>query len=323
MGLGYLARVVGRVLLARPPKGHGPDLPAKPAGSSRSPIAEADQRLHVEDFSAQFGSSVCNPAGSPSDGLEPSSLSVSADSGQLPSQTTPSADASDMLNSSKRLPRQFRVAEAPIDGQRVAYQEREFAPSPRPDIPATPEKLTKVKPAFKTGFDSRPGNARPDRSAFVSVEPAGKLSTEAQTPSSEAIGREETETIRPRIGKSAARPATADPTDELTRRLAKLDRWLEGASEPEPSTQESKPASEVRAVPNVVATPKPPGRPHAPEPSPQASIEPQPKLEIGSIEVEVITPRQSPVRRQPSPPQRSGNVVSSSFSTRPFGWRQR
>jgi hypothetical protein len=109
-------------------------------------------------------------------------------------------------------------------------------------------------------------------------------------------------------------PAPRVP-DAISQAFASVATWLDrpvSPALPAPAVVEASPASE-REVPPPIARREPL----------RASLEPsgpsRPRLEIGSIEVEVVTPERP--RRAPAPARSPGPAAASMAPV--FGWRQR
>jgi hypothetical protein len=128
---------------------------------------------------------------------------------------------------------------------------------------------------------------------------------------------------QPAASESTTQPVSAAPSNALAKQLAALERWLEGPQESRISPAEAGSADKRQPVTESAATARSPNPAQAPQPAPSASSVPQSRLEIGSIEVEVVTPAKVPVSRERQMPPRPARASEHRFHARPFGWRQR
>jgi hypothetical protein len=307
----YLAQALGR--------GQGPAV-ARPAMRTGSPLAEADQRLHLDAFAARLDAPLAGRATAVADELAPDPFE---------------AEAADALEDAplRSLARRGRArrAEALVLGQ----PSRSSSASPPP--PASTSHA--VVPPPVAAAQRRPGTAEPALSFTASPPSPGRTpAPRAATPETPAPVPERSrprdavapELDRapaplPRIDSSGARatpslttPATTpepQARDAISQALAKVSTWLDRPVppvEPAPVVVAASPARE-HEVPASVARREPQ----------RAFVEPvgpaRPRLEIGSIEVEVVTPERP--RRAPAPARTPGPSAGSLAPV--FGWRQR
>jgi hypothetical protein len=317
MGVGYLSRVAQRGLpAAMVVSGKVAGMPTRPAIASRSPVAEADQRLHLEDFADGVLTTPTEPADD--------AIDAGLDAMQSDESTGVSPSASP-LPAAPRAPEPAPRSTPPRSG--AAMDERGL------------RSARGVPPAASRQSGGRPpGNAIPALPASESASSDNVMVTQETTirpadppvkprpsdaPEPQPLRRvagERLATAPPAVRRSEPRPVTAAPTDTLTRRLAALERWLEGGSEPSTDTRRQ---SGARPATPADATGRPDRPVYAPRAEP-ALLERRPTLEIGSIEVEVIVPPKSRTQAEPRPQRRrSESATERGFRTKPFGWRQR
>jgi hypothetical protein len=283
-----------------------------------SPLAEADQRLHLDAFAARFDAPLARPAAAVADELAPDPFEAEA------------ADA--MEDASSRSPARLgRPGRAET-----------LAPGPRP-MPSSalplPSTTSAVVPPPVAASRRRSDAAEP-ASRFAASPPSPGRAPAPRSSASEmpapvperprprdAVAREPdlAPAPLPPIDPSRARatPSMTTPTttpaprvpDAVSQALAKVATWLDQPTPPAlpaPAVAEASAARE-REAPSSVARREPL----------RASAEPtgpsRPRLEIGSIEVEVVTPQRP--RRAPAPARTPGPAAGS--MTPVFGWRQR
>jgi hypothetical protein len=313
MGVGYLSRVAGRGLPAAGSLGRVPGGPAKPAIASRSPVAEADQRLHLEDFADAF---ITAP--------EPGSDAIHGIDASLSDKSSTSVPADTPTSSLPHLPATTarRTAAKPSGDRRVSATTPAAAkPAARTGVDAYADSVekdaAKIVPA-----DAYPGRVVTDALTVVLADAPAAAPTVSQAQSVPAAHKAQSAKVAPAAPRAATGPVTVAPTEALTKRLGALERWLEGAPESQPSLADVRHAVEAKPVSDTAA-PARSGPAYAPRVAPSASPEPQTRLEIGSIEVEVIAPPKAPVSRERRTPRRPARAPEHRSHTKPFGWRQR
>jgi hypothetical protein len=330
MGVGYLSRVAGRGLPAAGSAVRQPGVPARPAVASRSPVAEADQRLHLDDFAAAFISVPAEPAGDAAQDLDASLPDAPAAGrafeapGVAQSQTPASqrqlaaARQSGLAMSDKSI-----ASSDPV----TASSKRQEASDGRSPGTANP---SVARPTAGMSVDSYPdgieSNASSNKSANANIEAIDALAASPTVPQTRPIGTASTArpaSVSQSSSESAIATVTAVPSNALSKQLATLERWLEGAPEPQTSPADAPRSAEAQPVTESRATAQSARPAHAPPATSSASIDQPSRLEIGSIEVEVIAPPKVPVAPQRQLPIRPGRSTERHSLARPFGWRQR
>ena len=314
----------------------GPGGSPKPAIASRSPLAEADQRLHLD-----LASKTTTPPWLGSSGLD------------TPDEAWPDSEGAGARDDS--TPSSTRLEAPPIEPN-----EAEPPPiRPLSTNRATPPSRTGGKAKAATSPDGRadprdaPANARRE----VSSAPSGPRprteagSPGAQTPlhregfapskeraaqSTEALSEKPRLTIT-RSSLAAVRqhaatpvPSDAKEIDAISAALAAAERWVaapkvsHSSEAPRTPTHGQGPSSaEGSQAPNTKAQTVPRAEARPPE-WPVATAQPLTRLEIGNIDVEVVAPAKIPSQPSVRPaPRREASTATSAFRPPPFGWRQR
>ncbi len=323
MAVGYLARVARRALAQRgatsPRASTGALKPATPSGS---PLAEVDQRLHLDLFEGApigFSAESLEAPGFDETTSEPGDISRSAVAMPPAGESRPSRDGAEQTHPSVTpsppiaQPRFSQPAQHPGQG------------GPRENRRASAEN----RPAQKSGIapTTEPLHGGPS-AGFEDPQPP---STVVQSPP----------TTNPGLPKSLE-PTAMDPSDgrmdQMMEALDAAQRWVAGA----PARQPTSPSGEASkegpeaparataqpppAITPVAATPKPADWPAATQAMRAAAQKSQPttRVEIGSIEVEVVAPPTAPVQQpQRASARRSASTLSGPRHAPSFGWRQR
>jgi hypothetical protein len=330
MGVGYLSRVAGRGLPVAGSAVRQPGLPARPAVASRSPVAEADQRLHLDDFAAAFISVPAEPAGDAAQDLD-ASLPDAPAAGRA-------FEAPGVAQSPTPVsPRQLVVARqsgSAMSDKSIASSDPVTASTKIQEVsdgraPGTANPSV-ARPTAGLSVDSYPdgieSNASSNKSTDTMIEATDALAASPTVPQSRPIGTpgpEQSASVSRSSPESAIATVTAVPSNALSKQLASLERWLEGAPEPQTSPADAPSSAEAQPVAESRATAQSARPAHAPPATSSASIDPHSRLEIGSIEVEVIAPAKVPVPRERQMPTRPGRSTERHSLARPFGWRQR
>jgi len=329
MGVGYLSRVAGRGLPVAGSAVRQPGLPARPAVASRSPVAEADQRLHLDDFAAAFISVPAEPAGDAAQDLDASLPDAPAAGrafeapgvAQSPTPVSPrllvAARQSGSAMSDKSITSSDPVT-ASTQGQEVSDGRAPGTANPSVARPTSGLSID----SYPDGIES---NASSNKSADAMIEANDALAASPTVPQSRPIGTpgpEQSASVSRSSSESAIATATAGPSNALSKQLASLENWLEGAPEPQTTAAEA-PRTSRQPVTESSATAQSARPAPAPPATSSASIDQPSRLEIGSIEVEVIAPAKVPVARERQMPTRPGRSSERHSLARPFGWRQR
>lgn len=303
--MSYLARSAGRLA--------GPGRPM-PAMASRSPLALADQRLNLSWFAAA----------APGHRMAPRERADAADDAAAPVDTAsrapdpapppraPTATASAMTERPAprgaadpgKLPRPSPMRAAPPrepPRPRPAQAVPDDGAAPRPGARMVARALPgrqagrlpadRAVPPAPNGSPAFPAQARPERSSLPETrERSARPAADGPRPA-DPQARKSVAQLRP-----AAEPA--DPVAALTAALARASAWTQ--------------------APPVAAEPVPAALPAAPLRRREA---PQPRLQIGRIEVEIVPP---PVpQRAPRPARAPAPPMATAPAQRAFGWRQR
>lgn len=306
MGVNYLSRIARRGLPVAASAGRTPGAPPKPAKASRSPVAEADQRLHLENFADALISAPFEPGGEGTDGLHDPTINESPDAGatETPARTPrlqpPAARRQRAAAPSRGSPTteesRPRLATAtPVPS--LAPQDTESGV--HSDIVDIEQSTTVPDTSLRTQPDPQPQRARVMRSERSASAPV------------------------PRTSEANVRSVTATPTDVLTKRLAVLERWMEADPEARPSSASHAQPAEARPAIESAAAERTPRSSHRAWADSTASVSPESRLEIGSIEVEVVAPPKAPVQQAQRMPRRSERPIERGLRSTPFGWRQR
>jgi hypothetical protein len=338
----YLVRAARRLSTAGAPR-------VRPAMPSRSPLAEADQRLNIDSFSAHFDLPMVPERA----GAAPASRS--SDRTRHPAAERPPSP----LIVSEAAPEENKPASRSSDRTRHPAAERPPSPLIESALTSSDPVVSAVQPTTKS--ENAPVAAKPARKAPAPASPPSTM--RASQPKKQAAPRDseppyfaEKATVPPdrpgpevpaRGVNALLDPATAggrSPAPERSRRvpvnapkqkraterepgadtamdaLSRAMSWVDGqgrrsrdAERGERRKESSSPGSQPRPGERVEARPV------------RATLRgtrPITHLEIGKIEVEVVPPAkpaQNAAPTQPSPKTIGFSVPSRAI----FGWRQR
>lgn len=288
----YLARALG-----------GASGAIRPITPSRSPLAEADQRLHLDGVAAAYevGAGMSQDAAAESlveiDHGAPGLGSLDASRGTSGARR---ASEPTMPRTPSRSPVRTSRAEVVPDRRGVPLRVR--GPVVVPGAAA-------ASPSITSPEDSRPGVTTTTTRAVPPDYPP-RLASDLMSSG----------VPRPSLESSASKPeasaSSAGSEPSLDRALAQVAAWLKrpGTAARPAQPIERDPSRLSGSPPSVVA-----GRSSAPDPE-LASVTAQaaPRLEIGTIEVELVSPAPRPVRAR----SESRRAESPGSPSRPFGWRQ-
>lgn len=289
----------------------------RPAIRSRSPLAEADQRLHLDPFAESFTTVVTGTTTAPGTGkAEPAAVSppgrqqeerrpapvLSFSAGRAPS-ARPAPPAGPAPPAQPR-----EVRSEPTTTARAGERRRQ-APPQRPTRPDTDV----AQPAQHLAH-GHPGTSAP---LPASSGAAGRADA---VPAPTVRGRRAPEPDGPRatserVVGAAGSPAHDEVAQPILHALGRALSWVEGQPQPRPDPERSEGPTAVRpALRDSTATR--PVRAMTPGPGPVT------RLEIGKIEVEVVPP---PKPVPPAAPARPAGTTKGTGSAhrQPFGWRQR
>ncbi|MDT5156593.1 MAG: hypothetical protein QOH51_950 [Acidobacteriota bacterium] len=287
---------------------------ARPALPSRSPLAEADQRLNLDSFASQFASSSTRERNTqPLEEEGPDSQTFSdwqaMRSNDAGSQPSPTGEHEGKV---RRITSRSETMQT--ETREKAERERPSHASTQSEAHAAPSRERPVHRVSDTSAASQKSSARPTRRANALPAPAF---AEGHTPAPE---RARAEALRV-AGREPSAAATEAASETLLSALSRAMSWVEGQS---PRTREA-----VRSDERV---PSPPAAPRSrsgetlpawPGPATPRDRRPITHLEIGKIEVEVIPPAKPVQNTAPSRPAGPKTTGFSSALRQSFGWRQR
>jgi hypothetical protein len=309
----YLQRAARRLVTVGAENGATSVRPAIP---SRSPLAEADQRLNLDSFAARFNAPL------------------------VPGPTAPMI--AEEAAATTPLPERQPVIEHEAAGPPAANA-RPTPPGPRPGVHREPTKLgragtkrrevpahaptrpgTRAAPAGQRSAHGHPETPPaplqpPDRASRrrVNALPAA-AADQGRAPAPEHA-RPAPASLTGGAGP-AAREAAAQPMlDALSRAMS----WVEGQPDRRPDRGPEREGVEERGTPAAVA--RPPFRESSPAWPTRAVARgraPVTQLEIGRIEVEIVPPPKPAPPAAPPRPAPKTNGPGSALRP-PFGWRQR
>ena len=313
MGMKYLMRAARR--LPSPVPGAAKLRPAMP---SRSPLAEADQRLNIDWFAEHFDVPVAREKTEPV-GDEPLASGASERPGSVGSERSPSP-----MGEPRIAP-----AELGIPAVRGATESESARANPAGEPPrqASPPSAARLKGPRTQAAAGDPGTPvaekpipSPDRRV---AGPPSRRAKSLPDPGAAEGRRPAPGSVHMESASAAARePApqrerAADPTmDALSRAM----RWVEGQSRNSPHEERGehrKDSPSQRPQPRLGEMVE--ARPLRAAPR---DLPPVTHLEIGRIEIEVAAPVKS-AQGAAAPRPRPKAAGSRSASRRAFGWRQR
>ncbi len=310
-----------------------------PTSPSRSPLAVADQRLNLDGFSGRVGTG---------ERAVSSERSEADDSERFAS----AASARD-LRSPQRFVGAASTRRVVPSGERQAGSSAPASPTPSERSPLKAQRPSGPFPQGAGSKDVRgPRSHDQTHQSFATVEPSSTAALRdvlARKDSSEerySASRDESHsaadssatplagTERRVPGARDERKDSASQVRDIDAALSKVAAWLErpptsvaqhSSSAEQPSAAEQRGAAKQ---PSAAAFEQSPGRLHSPSPAalserrPPVLRETAPspmRIEIGSIDVEVV--QQNPSRGSKRAPARSRSVRRGASSL-PFGWRQ-
>jgi hypothetical protein len=283
----------------------------RPAIPSRSPIAEADQRLNLDSFAERFNAPpVPGPSAPMIEEEEAATTPLPERQPELTHETARPAAASTGPTPPGPRP---GVPSEPMKPETAGTRRREVpahAPT-RPGTPAAPAGQRSAHGHRETPAAPRQPPDRPSRRRVNALPAPAADQGRAPVPEdARAASARVTEGAGP-----AAREAAAQPMlDALSRAMS----WVEG--QPDRGTERER----VEELGTPAAVARPPFRESSPTWPPRAvrGRAPVTQLEIGRIEVEIVSPpKPAPQATPPRPAPRTNSPGSA--LRRPFGWRQR
>lgn len=315
MGMKYLMRAARRLSTAIAPAAGAPKL--RPAMPSRSPLAEADQRLNIDSFAAHFDVPSARERPEAAGENEPVAPSDSNPHGPIEGPRAP-MDEARIVPPGPGMP----AVRTESKRESVLARARRVNEPPRQALPPSAARLTRPQAQTAAG-DS--GTLVPEKPAPSPDRPAaGPPDRRVNSPPEPAAGaRPLPGNLRREPPHAAAREPAAPgerPADPMMDALSRAMRWVEGR----PSTS----GKEERVERRPDAAPQAPqarlgeiakARPLRP---PLRDARPITHLEIGKIEVEVVQPvKPASSGAAPRPGQKAAGFPNT--SRRAFGWRQR
>lgn len=289
----------------------------RPAVRTRSPLAEVDQRLHIDAVADRFDVPVLG-AGSaeppPSSELDPMPAFEDPFDRSRMAAAPPVAPSTETGSRQHANPSRSQT-EGRDDGMSGS---RDALDPPHRARPREPRPAARVEPAPTEDRDPlSPGPFRPQPSVeaprtTVGREPHPSVGT-MPLPEAESRVRPRVETLRGVAPDHPRSPVAEPPTpnaEPMADMLNKLSSWF---ARPPVDAKPAEPMPPEVVSSSQAATTRPGHRAEA------MVVQASPRLEIGNIEVEVLPMQQ---QRRPSAPARSAASGPSS-STRAFGWRQR
>lgn len=317
--MNYLMRAAQRLSTVVAPK-------VRPAMPSRSPVAEADQRLNIDTFAARFDVAV------------------------VPEPIAPAPEENEgaAFSGSDRTIREYRAAQrptspglepaiAPSDPVVPAVQSKpqsDNAPArgePSRAVPAQPSPPSTTHPARPREQAPARDSVSPSFPGKATVLPDQRTTPEPQTRRVKALFDSATVESRGRASdRSRMDPASAETQERVLERDRAADTVMEALNRTmlwvEGQTRRSR---EVGRGERARDSSSPGSQPRLGEPVQARPIREAPRdskpithLEIGKIEVEVVPPAKPPQNVAPARPGPKP-VSSNSASRQTFGWRQR
>jgi hypothetical protein len=285
---------------------------AQPALPSRSPLAEADQRLNLDSFASQFASpSTRERNAQPLEEEERDSQTFSEwqavrsnDAESQPSPIGEHEEKARRVTSRSEFKRTERLEEAERESSSHVFTQ--------PEAHTARLREQAVRRVSETSNASQKSSVRPPRR--VNALPASEFA-EGLTPAPE---RTSAEALRVAGSESASEAEAA--SESLLSALNRAMSWVEGQS---PRAREAVRAGEHAASPSAAPRSRSAETlPAWPGPATTRDRRPITHLEIGKIEVEVIPPAKPAQNTTPSRPVPKTNGFSSALR-QSFGWRQR
>jgi hypothetical protein len=285
----------------------------RPAIPSRSPLVEADQRLNLDSFAAQFTlPSTRERNAQPLEDEEPFPLpsseqqAVRNDAAESPSSPTGDSERKTRRVTSRSEFKQTETLEE-------ADRESPSNVSTQPEAHSARPREQPVRRASETSTASQQSPARQTRRVNALPAPA---SAEGHAPAP-APARAESSRVAGREQTPAAEAAAEPVLSALNRAMA----WVEGQP---PRTREAGRGDE--RMPPTSTAPRPrfgetlPSRPGRATPRDRR---PMTHLEIGKIEVEIMPPQKPAPQTASSRPAQQKTPGFGSALRQTFGWRQR
>jgi hypothetical protein len=287
----------------------------RPANPSRSPLADADQRLNLDSFAERFNAPpVPGPAAPIEDGA-----AATTPPPEQPPEIAPEAAGLPAAGTRPTPPgRRPGAPSAPRKPEKAGTRRREV-PARAPARPGTPAAPAGPRPAHgdrETPAAARQPPGRPSRRRVNGLPaPApgrGRAPAPGHAPAAPAG-------VTAGAGPAAHQAAAQPMLDALSRAMS----WVEGQPGQRPDRGTERERAEELGTPAAVA--RPPfreGLPTWPARAGARGRAPVTQLEIGRIEVEIVAP---PNQARPAAPPRPAPRTNRPGSARrqPFGWRQR
>lgn len=315
--MGYLQRVVRRAsgIVAGQAGKTGPSsLVRKPAIASQSPLADLDQRLHLDAFveHPELVSSAAdnmNMATAPQQGTVEPEIAKQSDSFAL-NNTPPST----LLSADHPFPPPANKAADGIASQPTLPNARQLPDGNTAPVSQVSEPVESVQ--------------YPDRSAEADDIHIDHSVNDVPSPTDAHHDVDFKSSDAKKDDKAG--PGSYAELSGLQAELSAVQRWIGAGSRPESTSgqgdlpmpenasRETNPAGRHSASQVVAARDRASGNE---SPAPRLRGNTATRVEIGSIEVEVIAPAAPAAARQPQ--RRSTTPAAGTLGSRPFGWRQR
>ena len=306
----YLMRAARRLSATGAPVAGAAKL--RPAMPSRSPLAEADQRLNIDSFAELFDVPVVRERNDAAAENEPVVPSASDRSGSLASERSPSPMGEPRIASEPTIPAVPSASEsesAPARAKPAGATPRQVSPlsAARPTRPRT-------QTASDSGTPSVPEKPIPSPDRRAAGPPSRRVNSLPDLAAAEGS--------RPVPGSSRREPAQAareqapqrERADPVMDAVSRAMRWVEGRSRnsrEEERGDHRKDSSSQRPQPRLGEMVE--ARPLRPT---LRDVRPITHLEIGKIEVEVVAPVKSAQSRPRPSAQSEGGRFSQRFSDR-------
>lgn len=314
----YLMRAARRLSTTGAPAAGAAKL--RPAMPSRSPLAEADQRLNIDWFAEHFDVPAVRERSEAAGENEPVAPSASDRSGSLASERSPSPMGEPRIASEPTIP----AVPSASESESAPARAKPAGATPRQESPRSAARLTRRQTQTAAGDSETPVQEKPmpspDRRA---AGPPSRRGKSLPDPAAAEGSRPAPGSLRMEPASAAARepaPQRERVANSAMDALSRAMRWVEGrsrTSREEERGERRKDSSSQRPQARLGEMVE--ARPLRPAPR---DVRPITHLEIGKIEVEVVPPAKSAQgAAAPRPSPKAGG--SRSAPRRGFGWRQR
>jgi hypothetical protein len=317
----YLMRAAQRLSNAGP-------LRTRPAIPSRSPLAEADQRLNIDSFAEKFEAPLHPPAIALPEDEAPASLTSPALTGSAPGirsdpagEGAPPSTSEGQSESVERLVPASRTAPRRETGQTLPTGDSPAGEASERGTPASINRTTRQNQPVRDEPVTAPPREETAATAdqVKTARPARRVN-----PLPDPLGADEMSRVSDRsraesLGSMRDIEAQDGSAERVFEALNRAMSWVAGSG--------SAGAAEKKATPAPSSQSRFPSTVQSVQPARAASGDTRPitHLEIGKIEVEVVSPVKP--ARAAAPPrtgsQATGHGSSWRSTRQTFGWRQR